>query len=105
MGKAAIVGATILLLVIVVGLLLAWHDRSSKKHEDKVAGRPLKGDLSAAQEAALQAALADADKVMIRLSEPNMMLDDASYLTPEHREMIAAWRKRYTKIQEEFKSA
>lgn len=94
MGKAIVIGVTVILIVLAAVVLVIWMRRQESKDEARKQGLPERGDLSRHQEKILQAQLEHAAAIMRKLTHPTMDLE-ASFLTQGDRTLVEKWLDNY----------
>lgn len=99
MGKVIAIGVVVVIMLVAFLWFLGWDARRADRQEDKRAGRPVKGDLNAAQEKELIAMVHDANTILSRLGV-NFTDEDALYdpevIRASTRREVTAWTARYT---------
>lgn len=90
MGKAIVVGVTLVLLVLIVGLVVMWFRRQDDD-----------GDLDKKQEKRLQHQLDAAARIM---SDAGVaaQIEDCDYLSERTQRAIDTWLAAYEKTREEL---
>lgn len=90
MGKAIVVGVTLLLLAIVVAVVVMWF-----RHKDD------DGNLSTRQEKRLQLQLDAAARIMYE-SGTSDQLDDSDFLSERTKAAMDQWLKDYGNMRKEL---
>lgn len=100
MGR--IIGAiTVVLVLLIIVSTIIYLVRHRTRHEDKVAGLSVNGDLSARQEQRIVELIDDAYRIFSRLGvngTEHEAFHDPEIIRESTRTAIAAWTTRYRKV-------
>jgi hypothetical protein len=92
MGKAAIVGAVVVIVAVATIILIGWLRRQATKEKAADRGWALKGDLNKAQEREIIERLEQAAALLRDLATPpDSLALSATLLTPEDRGRVEKW--------------
>lgn len=97
MGRVVAIGAVVVIVAVLLVWLVRWLAKQDERREDKRAGRPVNGDLSARQEREL---LTENDKAAIilrRIIAPPSTVDDITVLPHDLRSDVEQWVVRHDK--------
>ena len=96
MGKAIIVGAVIVLVLLILAGVWIW----TKRHD-------FKGDLSQSEERHMRELVSDAAMIFVNMGSTAIgyELDDADFLSNRSKNAIKVWMDKYNKNRKEFERA
>jgi hypothetical protein len=98
-GRVIVTGLIIIVLVAVVAFLYVWHVIHRDRHEDKIAGRAIRGDLDAKQEQEMKELLTDAASIFetLGVNSPDDLLGDYEVIRNSTRQKVMAWQDKNRK--------
>lgn len=100
-AKAAIVGATVVVLAIIGLILGVYIAKRNERIRARDKGLPLSGDLNRAQEVVLLNLLADAANIFQGLGQNNSSgLDDIEIIRANTKIDVGQWLARYNNTKE-----
>lgn len=103
MGKAIVVGITIIMLAVIVATVTIWWRRRDMNQLAAEKGTKLKGDLGPKEERQLLNMLTAADDVFDAIKRScdagGFHVHEISLLTPQLHAMINDWRKKYNEMK------
>lgn len=92
MGRLLLIVVPILIALGAIIWAIIWFGRSSERREDKRAGRPVRGDLTAREEQMLIRELDKVEQLLRRINTPPSALDDDfTILGDRDRVAIERW--------------
>lgn len=94
MGRAIVIGSTILILGLFAVLLVVWLSKLGHRERAAEKGWAVKGDLNKKQEQELQQALDSAAEIFEALTGLDGRWDDMSFLKDKHRDRVTAWLQK-----------
>lgn len=83
-----------IVLAVIAAVVALVLNRRKNLQENLKNGRALRGDLNQKQEQQLMAQVDSADNLLDRIIN-GTEIEDASYVSDKHREMVGAWQKNY----------
>jgi hypothetical protein len=98
MGKAIVIGVTVVLIAIVTWVFVAWMRRQDTKDKAREKGWALAGDLNKKQEQALLKLVNEAADILHAIRNPPLESPDyVSYLSPDDRDKTEQWLRMFEK--------
>lgn len=101
MGKAIVVGLTVIVLAIIIAAVVVYFRRRQSREAAQAHGWAIKGDWNKRQEQAVASVLHDQHRVLVdMLRIDNVDYEGLTLLSQSHRSQVEALVLRYNKLKE-----